>query len=82
MTEQKNFFTVREFSEKIRVHPNTIRKAIKEGRIQACRTGSGLKSSYRIPNTEVERLCELDMSKIIEKIIEDKLGKNQWNGSK
>jgi excisionase family DNA binding protein len=73
MSEQKNFLTVCEFAEKIRVHPNTIRRAIQKGRIQAFRTGEGLKSSYRIPNTEVQRLCELDMSKLIEQIVEKKL---------
>lgn len=73
MNEVKNFFTVYEFAEKIRVHPNTIRRAIQKGRIQAFRVGIGSRSSYRIPNTEVERLCELDMSKLIEKIVEQKL---------
>lgn len=71
--EDKNFYTVYEFADKIRVHPNTIRRAIQKGRIQAFRTGSGIKSSYRIPQTEAERLCELDMSKLIEHIVDRKL---------
>lgn len=73
MTEQKNFYTVDEFAEKIRVHPATVRRNIKQGRIQAFRTSEGIRSSYRIPNTEVERLCELDMSKLIDRIVERKL---------
>lgn len=76
MTNEKNFFTVNEFAEKIRVHPNTVRRAIASGRIQAFRTGEGIKSSYRIPNTEVERLCEMDMTKLIEGIVDKRLGRS------
>jgi excisionase family DNA binding protein len=70
---QKEFYTVEEFSDKIRVHPNTVRNGIKAGRIQAFRAGPGSRSSYRISSTEVDRLCELDMSKLIEEIVERKL---------
>ncbi len=80
MKDEKEFFTVKEFSEKIRLHENTIRRAIKSGRIQAFRSSDGERSSFRIPNTEVQRLCELDMSKLIEKIVHEKLEK--INGEK
>lgn len=78
--EERSFFTVIEFAEKLRVHPNTIRRAIQKGRIQAFRTGEGEKSSYRIPSTEVKRLCELDMSKLIEEIVERKLEEKDGKG--
>jgi len=68
MNKEKEFLTVQEFSDKVSVHPNTIRRMIKDGRIQAFRTGTGEKSSYRIPNTETHRLCELDMTKLIHDI--------------
>lgn len=73
MTDQKEFYTVMEFAEKTSLHPNTIRRMIKEGRLQAFRTSNTSKSSHRIPITEVSRICELDMSKLIERIVEKKL---------
>lgn len=75
MTQE--FFTVTEFANKLRIHENTVRKAIKNGRIQAFKVGDGSRSSYRIPNTEVQRLCELDMSKLIQKIVDEKMGERQ-----
>lgn len=76
MVEQ-DFWTVNEFANKLRLHPNTIRRAIKEGRIQAFRSSNGEKSSYRIPSTEVKRLCELDMTKLIEEIVEFKINEKK-----
>ncbi len=73
MTEPKEFFTIMEMADKLRIHPNTVRKAIKEGRIQAFRTGAGLRSEYRIPVTEINRISEMDMSKLIEQMIDRKL---------
>lgn len=75
----KEFFTIMEFADKLRIHPNTVRKAIKDGRIQAFRTGLGARSEYRIPITEVTRISELDMSKIIENLIEKALEKRDAN---
>lgn len=76
MNEPKEFYTVMEFADKLRIHPNTVRSAIKAGRIQAFRVGLGKRSDYRIPNTEINRICELDMTTLINRLIEDKLEKN------
>ena len=73
MSEVQNFLTLMEFANRVRVHPNTIRRAIQGGRIQAVRIGIGPRAQYRIPDTELNRLCEMDMTKLIEKIIEEKL---------
>lgn len=51
-----NFLTLAEFCEKIKMHPSTIRKSIKEGKIFASRPGMGKKSPYRIPESELERI--------------------------
>ena len=75
MTKEESFYTVMEFADKVRIHPQTVRTAIKKGRIQAFRVGAGPRSDYRIPNTEVARICELDMSKIIERMIDEKMEK-------
>lgn len=51
-----NFLTLQEFSERIKMHPGTVRKAIRKGKIFASRPGMGKKSPYRIPESELERL--------------------------
>jgi len=72
MKETKEFLTVMEFAEIVRIHPNTVRKGIANGRIQAFRTGIGSRSDFRIPSSEINRICEIDMMKLIEKIVEEK----------
>lgn len=51
-----NFLTVKEFSEKMKMHPATVRRAIRNGKIYAMRPGIGKKSRYRIAESEIERL--------------------------
>jgi len=72
---EETFYTVKEFAKLIRVHPNTVSSGIKKGRIQAFRVGVGMRSDYRIPSTEVSRMSEMDMTKIIERIVDEKLEK-------
>ena len=69
----EEFFNVNEFAKKIRVHPQTVRRCIKSGRIQAFKTSSGSRGEWRIPNTEIQRIAEFDVTKTIERIIEEKL---------
>lgn len=51
-----NFLTVQEFADRLKMHPGSIRKAIKYGKIYASRPGIGKKSPFRIPESELERL--------------------------
>jgi len=74
MTE-KEFYTVMEFSDKLRIHPNTVRTAIKQGRIQAFRVGMGSRSDFRIPVTEINRISEMDMLTLIKRLVEDEVEK-------
>lgn len=67
------FYSIKELADKMRVHPNTIRRAIKFGRIQAIRIGTGKKASYRISENEIVRMAEFDITKLIERIIEEKI---------
>ena len=50
------FLTIQEFAKKMKVHPDTIRKSIMCGYINAFRAGSGKRAPWRIPATEIERL--------------------------
>lgn len=51
-----NFLTVEEFAERLKIHPVTVRRAIKQGRIYASRPSAGKKAPYRICESEIERL--------------------------
>ena len=51
-----NFLTVEEFAERIKMHPGTIRRSIRQGKIYASRPGIGKRSPYRIDESELERL--------------------------
>lgn len=51
-----NFMTVEEFGERIQMHPTTIRRAIKSGKIFATRPSPGKRGPYRIAESELERL--------------------------
>jgi excisionase family DNA binding protein len=64
------FLSITEFAEWIHVHPNTVRRAIKSGRITAFRVGSATKSMYRIPKSETNRLAFTDLETIVQKMVE------------
>ena len=61
-----NLLSVKEFASKLNVHPTTIRRAILYGRIHAFRVGAGKKASYRINETELDRMMAFDLTNIIE----------------
>jgi excisionase family DNA binding protein len=50
------FLTVEEFAQRIQMHPTSVRRAIKNGKIFATRPGMGKRSPYRIAESELERL--------------------------
>ncbi len=51
-----NFLTVEEFAERIKMHPGSVRRAIKGGKIFASRMSMGQKGPWRILESELERL--------------------------
>ena len=52
----EKFYTVSEFAELLRVHPNTIRKMIREKRLHPINVGTGKKKTYSIPEDDLMRL--------------------------
>ncbi len=68
-----NLLTVVDFAKILNVHPNTVRNAIRYGRIQAIRVGTGKRASYRISDTEIERMYQFDASQLIENIVQERI---------
>ena len=66
---QLAFFTINQFATKLGIHPNTVRRSIKSGKIRAFKVGTGKRSRYRIPYSEIDRIALFDLEDIIEKII-------------
>lgn len=51
-----NFLTVDEFAKRIKMHPGSVRRSIKQGKIFASRPSMGIRAPYRIAESELERL--------------------------
>lgn len=68
-TDIKDFFTIKEFAAKLRVHPNSVRRSIKAGRIMAFSFGTDKKRTFRIPSSEIERIISSDLKKKFEGVL-------------
>ncbi len=64
-----DFLSVTQFAKKIGLHPNTIKKYIKEGSINAIKIGSHPRSPYRIPVSEFNRIAEFNLQNVVDEII-------------
>lgn len=62
----QEFLTIEETASIFKVHPNTIRKAIRDGYIIALRIGNGPKSPYRISKKSVELIHHSILKKMNE----------------
>lgn len=58
---EKEFYTVKEFSKVFNVCEQTIRTLIRIGRLRAFRSGSGKRSPFRIPTSEITRFQVMGM---------------------
>lgn len=56
----KDFYTIKEFAEKLGFCEKTIRICIKTGRLNAFKIGGKARSQYRIPHTEIERIAIME----------------------
>ena len=70
------YLSVKEFATKMRLHYNTVIRAIKTGRLNAVRIGSGKKAAFRIAASEVNRIALCDLEQFVSKIIEEKINNN------
>lgn len=68
---EQDFYSIKEFAAKLRVSEHTIRRSIRNGRINAFRVGSTDKSSFRIPHSEIARMGIVDLQKLIKQMIND-----------
>ena len=68
-----DFLSIKEFAFLLKVHPNTIRRAVKSGRINAFKVGYGLKATYRIARAEINRIALFDLEDMIQRIIEKRM---------
>ena len=74
---EDEFLSVKEFADLINVHQNTVRRAIKSGKINCLRVGTGVRAIYRIPRTETNRLAYEHLEKVVKNLINrDKDSKN------
>lgn len=65
----KDFFTIKEFAAKLRIHPNSVRRSIKSGKIMAFSFGTDKKRTFRIPSSEIERIISSDLKRKFEGIL-------------
>lgn len=68
----EEFYTITEVSKKLRVHPNTIRNAIKKGHLLAVRLHDNPKSHWRIPAGELQRIGHWGLKQAYEKLMLEK----------
>jgi excisionase family DNA binding protein len=59
---ERAFYSIKEFANELMVHHNTIRNAIKCGRINAFRVGKGKRSMFRIAASEIDRMALIDIT--------------------
>jgi excisionase family DNA binding protein len=72
MDNQKDFLSIKEFAEKVQMHPSSIRRAIKRGKLNAFRVGDGQRAVYRIPSSEIHRLAFTHYEEVQQKLIDKK----------
>lgn len=66
----KDFYSVKEFAEKLGLSARTIRRAISNGRLSVIRIGSTERSAIRIPHSEIDRVAVVELRTILTKMIE------------
>ena len=73
----EEYISIKEFAKAANVHPSTIRRAIKAGRIQAFRIGPGKRSVFRIATSEFGRMRWCDLQEVIKNHSQELLEKGE-----
>lgn len=55
--QEKDFLSIKEFASKVGLHHNTVRRLIKNCKINAVNIGNGKYSHFRIPKSEISRMA-------------------------
>lgn len=66
------FYTIDQFADILNLHRNTVLKYVNMGFISSIRIGSSSRT-YRIPKSEIERIAEFSLEKIIENEIKKRI---------
>jgi excisionase family DNA binding protein len=66
---EPGFFTIQEFAKIVKIHPSTVRRAIKCGKLQAVKFGASSRPLYRIPSSEINRIALFDLKEMIKKMV-------------
>jgi excisionase family DNA binding protein len=71
--ENFSYLTIRQFADKFKMHPQTVRRAIHKGNLSAIRVGIGKNATFRIPVTELQRLGLINLHRIVDQMVEEKI---------
>lgn len=63
--EQLPYMSIKEFARLVSVHPMTVRRCIKRGKLQFLNLGTAKRPLYRIPSSEINRIAEFDLEELI-----------------
>jgi excisionase family DNA binding protein len=66
----EEYLTIKEFAGLLSIHPNTVRRSIKNGKLQCVRIGTGERAGYRIPRSEISRIALFDLKDMVKKILD------------
>ena len=75
------YLSIKEFANRLKLHPNTIRRMIKKKRIDALQINKGKRITYRICFNEINRMAQFDLKEFMDREIEKAIKKNLGKSS-
>lgn len=72
-----DFLSANEFAKCLGIHYNTVRDMIKKGKLNSFKIGrAGRTSDIRIPRSEIQRLSIVNLEKIVDDLVEERINNN------